>query len=422
MNYEIEENEDNIIISNIIESIFENICTFENKCYLIGSSVLYFARKIYDVDNNNFKFFSYKLKKKNNTNEIINLNRDIDLLVSDFKYLKILEYLESEFNIDYINNSNTYNTLELTSRNIIKIIKLKLTLDSNKGLISKFIYKQFNINININIDLIIYNDTYEKYTNMCNNNINNIVINWPISNMSRNFYCYFSKSDKNIIFGELTNINKITNLTKQYTLLNLIETIKSNIYEGDNNITKSGDFLINKKNITDNIKNASIYQKLNFILNSNNYSLTNIYKLNIITINQIYFDNIKLPYFSKSIINIIKQKILSECCVICSDPLKLQNNKIFISNCNNNKSPHIFHMTCILKYILPYLLYIFNSKINQYNSEDYPIGNKCPHCRELLIESFESGCIKFNNTLKCNDIIFDKKQFIKNIKIINNNN
>ncbi len=423
------EHKNNNILSYIIECLFKELCTEENKTYAIGSIVLFFGKKIFNNNfNNNFKYLSVDILNANNNSE--EYSRDFDILIPLNRYNKVIKKLSHEYKVTKLNTSNTYKSSLLKPRNIIKIEKIKLTFNSNEGnsMLSNFLYLKYNnLNLSINIDFVVY----MNYTCTCGKHgysvkVNKITENWPISNLSRNFYCYYSIKDDNIIFGELSKDLNKKDLTTQYSILNLIETIKKYLYRGDNDTTKSGDILKYSKNIPNNIGIGSIYQKINYVLDGFNTGLIKTYKLNYINVNNLKYLHkyffIK-NNFNKKNINKIINIITNDDCCICLNPLNKYNNKLYISSCNKYESPHIFHMSCILNHILPYLIYItnlkLNSSLNRYNNTyQRTDGDKCPQCRDELI-NVNSSYIEVNNILKSNDMIFDKNQFKKNIKIIN---
>jgi hypothetical protein len=394
-NYEITELSSN----KMIESLVMYICkkhTSKDNMVIIGSSALWFLQNMNNMNMNCFNYFNSSLRNKITGIETEYM-RDLDILLSLSKYRELTRELSIYGTVKIITSTSMYNNNNLSSRNIMHIVKITFT-SKGDGLLSYL----FTDDIVLDIDFVIYdNKVYDT--------VMDVYKNWPISHISRNYIVWYEGT--NFMWDTMVSNDKVLDLTKQCTLKNLIESFKTQIYE-NSVITKSGDYIVNDvSNKIFCINKRRFFQKhniLNSVLSGNNKKLLKTYKIKCDTVKNLLRNN----KFS----NLLKTSIVEDPCSICYETLNTPLTKLHITKCG-----HIFHINCLLSHLIKYIFYIFNniSGIISSDNDQYIYSKACPYCRESLIDlSDMSHSVCMNIVLNERDIQYNPNDFFNIISLI----
>jgi hypothetical protein len=375
-------------VSNIVYYILKKYSG--NDMLLIGSMALWVLQQNHSTTDSCFRYIDYSIIDSDEN--VTEYHRDMDMIISNRLYNKLVYELKilGSVNIRVLTSSKYTNLL---SRNIEKIIRLRFTISSDSLL---YYFLPNGIDVSLSMDLIIFND--KKV-----NNIHNIYSNWVISHLSRSYVVWLDNTE--VRWKRINKNNVHVDLTRQNTLLNVIESFKKKIYES-NIITKGGDMLM----LTSKNKKKLIFQRSNelgMILSGKNVSFMKGYKIRC-----------KLSKFILSddkISDNIKTRILEDDCCICSESLNSKTMELYISNCD-----HVYHVSCILKYVLKYLEYKFNCNLHKSPGESNVSHNDlCLYCKEpLIMISDMNHIIGMNRVMYSRDLIYSNRNFISKIHLI----
>lgn len=368
----------------VVEYILENITN--EKIWIIGSTAACIvANNIYDD-----KFFMRKRGYE---------SRDIDILCENNMIPRLYKKLTKFGNLEIRENPGEYSLL--SKKGILKICKCKLMVGSNDG-VGSFLFKRLlNITkIDLYFDIIVVNE----------GEILDVTKNWAIGDLSRNFCLYKSYCNNSLVIKMLSDVKINKNLLRP-TMGNMIEWISSYVHlQGGRKVgyTPTGDkynVVIYEGREFSRESNLDILRMMNTIKNGETIKMMEIPKLvcwkneefREIRFNSFYGDD-------------RKEKILKNLkgnCGVCLNELEDINNYKIITRCN-----HIFCLRCILNMLKKYLIFrlsILNECIQERENDDDSMYNKCPICRDYLVNLSDDVKDKIENVyLRCKDIKLNK--------------
>ena len=330
------------------------------------------------------------------------ISRDLDILVSSTYFTSLFSDLSRIGNM-ILKSKNLFKYSALKGRNIKEILKYKLVIGgSSSTLFSSYLSFSGVETIEIYIDIVVINDS-ESFES----SIDNILKEWPISDISRGWMC-FKSSEGDIILREI----KTKQIRLKETLGFLIEFLKMELRRTNNAYNQTCDRYKIISPDKDLLSNTKIGEKkrlellrsgktfLNLKTNYFLYTFTSKQILDTIsiyekdgTMNSIFkiiFNKIISEEFTRDTVSRIKEQA-SSCCPICSDEFHPMSNKIILP-CG-----HLYCVGCILPQIIKYLV----KTINTFNdirrttytgdtSDDDLHHNKCPMCRCNILGTIHS--------------------------------
>lgn len=343
------------------------------------------------------------------------ISRDLDILVSSTHFTTLFSDLSRIGNM-ILQSRNLFKYSSLKGRKIKEILKYKLVIGgSSSTLFSSYLSFSGVETIEIDIDVVVIDEKLFNHTTHHNgfyqSSIDNILKEWPISDISRGWMC-FKSSEGDIILREI----KAKQIRLKETLGFLIEFLKMELRRTNNAYNQTcdrykiispdkdllSDTKIGEKKRLELLRSGKTFLNLktNYIL----YTFTSKQILDTIsvyekdgTMNSIFkiiFNKIISEEFTSDTVSRIKEQA-SSCCPICSDEFHPMSNKIILP-CG-----HLYCVGCILPQIIKYLVKTLNT-FNDIRRTTYTDDtsdtldddlhhNKCPMCRCNILDSIHGG-------------------------------
>jgi hypothetical protein len=319
-------------------------------------------------------------------NTVSELERDIDIILTLSSHNKVINAFVNKGKLISDNPvcKKSYFNVHLKKKGIIRIEQYQIQFNKTTADIgAKMILEKYNIPyFSFNVDLVIM----LNYSNSLQKTIDYYSKEWAIHCSMRNICCHIN-TDGSLVFDTFKKkklyIKK--KIKKSITVNWIIESFKYILWKEQRYL------LYNEQIIHKNDKNVSNFNK-NQILNSAVFMKTN----------HEYFE---IPYeslkqfieFIPVEISINKNKKIDGDCVICQENL---NNNCKTSTIASLKCGCMFHSSCIISMLLPFLQEyvkqinrcvainkascdIFEPMVYQLLPNN-PIGLTCPLCRNQL--------------------------------------
>jgi hypothetical protein len=393
-----------LFITHILEMLRENI-------RLTGSSALklgVFENMIEKIDHLPYE------------NTVYEFERDIDIILTLSSYNKVIGILKDKGDIisDGLNLNNPYLNGNLTTKGIIRIEKHKLIFNKKTTDIgAKMILEKYKIlSFSLNIDLVIMHN----YSSSLQTTIDYYSKEWAIHCSMRNICCYI-KANCGLFFDTFKKNKlyiKTNKFQKKITVNWIIESLKYILWKEQRYLLYNEKIIhiydINNKCVFDfnanKILNSAIFMK-------NNYEYLEIpYELLKQFIEFTHIDKLNIDKLNIDKLNIDK---LNGYCVICQENL---NNNCLHSTIASLKCGCMFHSSCIILMLLPFLQdYVKQISRCEYINKpsnditepmvyqllpNKPIGLKCPNCcNQLFSRSFGKKVIPDLPGIECDYIM-----------------
>lgn len=336
-------------------------------CRIFGSTALFILNKMFGKDKYG-KWIQTSVECFNKTEVFL---RDIDILleIEEYNLTKISFLMNTLGNFTISPEDNDiYNLFMEKNIGVMKVVRGKLSLTQNSSL---------------NITEIVSSSLIHKMCGDISINVNIVVIVpyctefWNIPSLSKNFWVKWCKHTKKFTYGPLKTNKNLCNdpLSIDHIILSLINEEYTNNLSNIPNHTSSGDPLSELEELPPELNfdnyNFNIERQIMSVLGGRDFLLTSYMKMETFVAE--------------------KNNTLMMKCPICQEYIQ-EYNKLFRTKCN-----HVFHSSCIAKYIRNYYTAILKASlakkaitITQFNIEgdilfsDSQAG--CPVCRSMVFK------------------------------------
>ncbi len=392
--YDIKPQESDEIKRMILGSILPSV---SGRAILCGSgAICIYQNQTGIAPDSTYNYFDFFYANRETGEIMRTCNRDLDIVTIDPVLIKSIFGQYGSLTIS--KTASKYTPL-FSERGIRSVERLTLHLFKDYvperanpviKLLAQLLIKLYgDIDVELSFDVVTLVNTGENIHHI----FRTISKTWPISNLMRNFY--FQIDDEGQLIPKMfsrPSYRKSVSSSSKIGLLDMLETLKMNIYMYDNTIaysTNTGDrYAVHKKSklfVPDYSKshqlilNRALQTRFNPVINPN------ITRLILPSIS--YSSDLSAEQLSKTFhlsssratqaLSFLKDG--HEC--FCMEPFK-PNIKIHVSKCG-----HSYHLNCFATYYLNKIIYKINLESGHHSETESSNNNhQCPYCRESYDE------------------------------------